>query len=47
MIHPAAQRSVAKKIGAKTIVLHTGHVPMLSNLKAVADDIANTIEAIR
>jgi pimeloyl-ACP methyl ester carboxylesterase len=37
MIHPDAQRALAKKIGAKTTVLQTSHVPMSSNPEAVAE----------
>jgi pimeloyl-ACP methyl ester carboxylesterase len=37
MIHPDAQRALAKKIGASTTVLQTSHVPMASNPKAVAE----------
>lgn len=47
MIHPDAQRALAKKIGAKTISLHTSHVPMLSDPKAVAEAIAGAAEEIR
>ena len=36
MIHPDAQRALAKKIGASTTVLPTSHVPMVSNPEAVA-----------
>jgi pimeloyl-ACP methyl ester carboxylesterase len=36
MIHPDAQRALAKKIGASTTVLPTSHVPMASDPKAVA-----------
>jgi pimeloyl-ACP methyl ester carboxylesterase len=47
MIHPDAQRALANKIGAKAITLHTSHVPMVSNPKAVADAIADAAESIR
>lgn len=47
MIHPDAQRALAKKIDAKTVTLDTSHVPMLSNPQAVADTIAEAAEAIR
>lgn len=36
MIHPEAQRALAKKIGASTTVLPTSHVPMSSDPQAVA-----------
>lgn len=36
MIHPDAQRALAKRIGANTTVLQTSHVPMASNPEAVA-----------
>lgn len=35
MIHPDAQRALAKKIGASTTVLQTSHVPMASKPEAV------------
>jgi len=35
MIHPDAQRALAKRIGASTTVLQTSHVPMVSNPEAV------------
>ena len=47
MIHPDAQRGLAKKIDAKTVTLHSSHVPMLSNPQAVADAIAEAAVAIR
>lgn len=47
MIHPDAQRGLAKKIDAKTVTLHSSHVPMLSNPQAVADAIAEAADAIR
>ncbi|MBM0108549.1 alpha/beta hydrolase [Steroidobacter sp. S1-65] len=37
MIHPDAQRALAKRIGASTTVLQTSHVPMASDPTAVAD----------
>lgn len=36
MIHPDAQRALAKRIKASTTVLQTSHVPMSSNPEAVA-----------
>ena len=47
MIHPDAQRGLAKKIDAKTVTLHSSHVPMLSNPQAVADAIVEAATAIR
>lgn len=47
MIHPDAQRALAKKIKAKTTTLPTSHVPMLSNPDAVAKVIAEAVETIR
>lgn len=47
MIHPEAQRALAKKIKAKTTVLPTSHVPMVSNPQAVAGVIAEAAAAIR
>jgi hypothetical protein len=44
MIDPGAQRALAKKIGATTTELPTGHVPMVSSPEAVAKVI---IEATR
>jgi pimeloyl-ACP methyl ester carboxylesterase len=40
MIHPEAQRALAKKIKARTTILPTSHVPMASNPEAVAEVIA-------
>lgn len=37
MIHPDAQRALARRIGASTTVLQTSHVPMVSDPKAVAE----------
>ncbi len=37
MIQPELQQALAKKINAKTTVLQTSHVPMLSQAKKVAD----------
>jgi pimeloyl-ACP methyl ester carboxylesterase len=36
MVPPEHERASAKRIGATTITLNTGHVPMLSNPKAIA-----------
>lgn len=47
MIHPDAQRALAKKIKAKTTVLPTSHVPMSSSPQAVADVIAEAADSIR
>ncbi|MEO6102030.1 MAG: alpha/beta hydrolase [Pseudoxanthomonas sp.] len=47
MIHPDAQRALAKKIKAKTTVLPTSHVPMVSSPQAVAEVIAEAAAAIR
>jgi pimeloyl-ACP methyl ester carboxylesterase len=47
MIHPEAQRALAKKIKAKTTVLPTSHVPMVSSPQAVAEVIAEAAAAIR
>jgi len=45
MIHPDAQRFLAKRINAKTTILPTGHVPMMSDPKAVADVIVAAAQA--
>ncbi len=45
MIHPDAQRALAKKIGARTVVLPTSHVPMLSEPQQVADVIIEAAKA--
>jgi len=47
MIDPDAQRALAKKIKATTIVLPTSHVPMSSAPDAVADAIGKAAEAAR
>lgn len=47
MIHPDAQRALAKKIKAKITILPTSHVPMLSSPDAVAKVIAEAAETIR
>ncbi|MHC9083584.1 alpha/beta fold hydrolase [Luteimonas sp. RIT-PG2_3] len=47
MIHPDAQRGLARKIDAKVVTLPTSHVPMVSDPQAVADVIAEAAEAIR
>lgn len=40
MIDPEAQRALAKRMGATTMVLPTSRVPMLSDPKAVTEVIA-------
>jgi pimeloyl-ACP methyl ester carboxylesterase len=45
MIHPDAQRALAKRIGATTTVLQTSHVPMVSNPEAVAKVIEAAAQA--
>lgn len=45
MIHPDAQRALAKKIGASTTVLQTSHVPMASDPQAVAKVIEAAVRA--
>jgi pimeloyl-ACP methyl ester carboxylesterase len=45
MIHPDAQRTLAKKIGAQTTTLQTSHVPMVSDPKAVAEVIEAAAKA--
>ena len=46
MIHPDAQRALAKKLKASTTILPTGHVPMMSNPAAVADVITAAAKAV-
>jgi pimeloyl-ACP methyl ester carboxylesterase len=46
MIHPDAQRALAKKIKATTIALPSSHVPMLSKPKEVADVIVAAAKSI-
>jgi pimeloyl-ACP methyl ester carboxylesterase len=41
MVPPGHERESAKRIGATTITLKTGHVPMLSNPKAIASVIVD------
>jgi pimeloyl-ACP methyl ester carboxylesterase len=45
MIHPDAQRALAKRIGATTTVLQTSHVPMVSTPEAVAKVIEAAAQA--
>ena len=45
MIDPGAQRALAKKIGATTTELPTGHVPMVSSPEAVAKVIIQAARA--
>jgi pimeloyl-ACP methyl ester carboxylesterase len=45
MIHPDAQRALAKKIGATTTELPTSHVPMASDPEAVAKVIVEAARA--
>lgn len=45
MIDPGAQRALAKKIGARTTVLPTGHVPMASDPESVAKVIVEAARA--
>jgi pimeloyl-ACP methyl ester carboxylesterase len=45
MIHPDAQRALAKKIGATTTALPTGHVPQGSDPQAVAKVIIEAAKA--
>jgi pimeloyl-ACP methyl ester carboxylesterase len=47
MIQPDVERAIAKKIKAKTTVLPTSHVPMVSRPKAVADVITAAAMAIK
>lgn len=47
MIHPDAQRALAKKINATTKVLSTGHVPMVTAPAEVADVIVRAAKAIK
>lgn len=46
MIHPDAQRALARKIKATTTSLPTGHVPMVSSPKQVADVIAAAASSV-
>lgn len=46
MIHPDAQRALAKKIKATTTALPTSHVPMLSKPKEVAEVIVAAAKGI-
>ena len=46
MIHPDAQRALAKKIKANTTALPSGHVPMLSKPEQVADVIVAAAKSI-
>lgn len=45
MIDPGAQRALARKIGATTIEVQSGHVPMLSAPDVVADAIVAAAQA--
>jgi pimeloyl-ACP methyl ester carboxylesterase len=45
-IPPAVERDSAKKMDAKTLVLESSHVPMLSQPAAVADFIANAAASL-
>ena len=45
MIDPGAQRALARKIGAKTTVLPTSHVPMASDPESVAKVIVEAAQA--
>lgn len=47
MIHPQAQRALAKKINANTKVLSTGHVPMVTAPADVADVIVQAAKSIK
>ena len=47
MIHPDAQRALARKIKANVTVLPTSHVPMVSSPDAVADAIGEAAKAVR
>ncbi|WP_323123491.1 alpha/beta fold hydrolase [Burkholderia alba] len=44
-VHPELQRSVAKRMGAKTYEVATSHVPMLSNPRFVLDVIRDAAKA--
>jgi len=45
-IQPAVERDSAKRMGAKTLVLESSHVPMLSHPVAVAEVIAHAAAAL-
>ena len=47
MINPDYERFAAKRMGAKTLVLPTSHVPMLSRPKEVANFIAEAAAGSR
>ena len=47
MIHPDAERALAKKIKATTTVLPTSHVPMVSQPRKVADVILAAAHSIK
>ena len=47
MIHPDAERALAKKIKATTTVLPTSHVPMVSQPRKVADVILAAVRSIK
>lgn len=46
MINPGLQRTLAKKIGAKSLELNSSHVPMLSQPAKVAAFIANAASTV-
>jgi pimeloyl-ACP methyl ester carboxylesterase len=45
-VHPDLERFAAKRMGATTVELHSSHVPMLSQPKAVLDVIRNAAKAV-
>jgi pimeloyl-ACP methyl ester carboxylesterase len=44
-VHPDLERFAAKRMGAKTVELHSSHVPMLSKPEAVLEVIRNAAKA--
>jgi len=46
-IPPDVERDSAKRMNAKTLVLKSSHVPMLSQPEAVAEFIANAAAALQ
>jgi pimeloyl-ACP methyl ester carboxylesterase len=45
-VHPELERFAAKRMGATTVELRSGHVPMLSQPHAVLDVIRNAAKAV-
>jgi hypothetical protein len=45
-VHPELERAAAKRMGATTVELHSSHVPMLSQPRAVLDVIRQAADAV-